>query len=263
MNSRNVVHQSELQLVSDSWLRGFYPIYQKELAYWFGTGRWISQLIIWMSLTAVPAIWMTPSSATDRGVSFLTLFFWLGSTLMSIGTIILAQGTIIEEKLTQTLLWICSKPLSPAGFILAKFAAHAVFIGVIALGVPSVFTYGAAAIVGLPSQVSLLNCLVGVCMVYLVLLFTLALTLMLGVIFNRVGAVTAIALFVFFGGASLNSNSQLRQLEPYTVWALQREAVATMSGQFPQEAWIAMGSTIMLTVLCLVVSIWWMKRYEL
>lgn len=186
-----------LQPVSNHWLRGFYPIYQKELAYWFGTGRWISQLIIWMSLTAVPAIWMTPSSTTDRGVSFLTLFLWLGSTLLSIGTIILVQGTIIEEKLTQTLIWICSKPLSRAAFILAKFAAHAILIGSIALGVPAIFTYLAAVFVGLPSQISLLNYLVGVCMVYMLLLFNLALTLMLGAIFNRVGAVTAIALLFF------------------------------------------------------------------
>ncbi len=110
-----------------------------------------------MSLTALPAIWMTPGGASDRGISFLTLFLWLGSTLISIGTIILAQGAIIEEKLTQTLLWIYSKPLSTAGFILGKFTAYSVFIGVIALGVPGIFMYIAASVVGLPSQISLFN----------------------------------------------------------------------------------------------------------
>jgi len=263
MNNRSAVHQSDLQPVSSSWLRGFRPIYQKELTYWFGTQRWISQLIIWMSLTAVPAIWMTPNSAVDRGVSFLTLFLWLGSTLLSIGTIVLAQGAIIEEKLTQTLLWICSKPLSRAAFILAKFASYAILIGGIALGTPAIFIYIAAAIVGLPSQISPIHYFAGIYMVYLVLLFTLALTLMLGAIFNRIGVVTAIALFVFFGGASLNSHPQLRQIEPYSVWALQRYATTAVIGQFPNEVWMAMSNAIMLIVLCLSITVWWIKRYEL
>ncbi|MGV0024547.1 ABC transporter permease [Phormidesmis priestleyi] len=254
---------SELRRVSGGWLRGFRPIYQKELAYWFGTHRWISQLIIWMSLTAVPAIWMTPSSANDRGVSYLTLFLWLGGILLSIGTITLAQGTIIEEKLTQTLLWICSKPLSRAAFILAKFAAHAVLIGGIALGVPAIFTYIAAMMVGLPSSISLPNYLVAVGMVYTILMFILALTLMIGTFFNRVGAVTAIALFVFFGGASLSANPHLRQIEPYTVWALQRDAAKTAVGEFSSEAWIAVSSTIVLTGLCLAVAVWRMEQHEL
>jgi hypothetical protein len=45
------------------------------------------------------------------------------------------------EKLTQTLRWICPKPLSSEGLVLAKFADHAVFIGTIALGVRAAVTY--------------------------------------------------------------------------------------------------------------------------
>ena len=263
MSHKNLVDESQLQRVSSSWLCGFRPIYQKELAYWFNPRRWISQLIIWMSLTALPAIWMTPGDAGDRGISFLTLFLWLGITLIPISTVILAQGAIIEEKLTQTLLWIYSKPLSTAGFILGKFAAYSVFIGVIALGVPGIFMYIAALVVGLPAQISLFNYLISVLMVYLVMLFTLALTMMLGVIFNQIRAVSAISLFVFFGGVSLNFNPQLQQIKPYTVWALQNDATATLVDQFPNEAWIAMSVTIVFTVLFLLISVFWMKGYEL
>jgi ABC-2 type transport system permease protein len=262
MSRRNRRHLSELQPVAGPWLRGFYPIYQKELSYWFGTHRWISQLIIWISLTAIPAIWMTPRNADDPGVSYLTLFLWLANTLLSIGTIILAQSTIIEEKLTQTLFWIYSKPLSSEGFILAKFSAYAVSIGTLALAVPAIFTYVAAMITGLSSQISLLNYFVALWMIYLTVLFFLALTLMLGSIFDRVGVVTAISLFVFFGGASLKSNPQLQRLEPYSLWALQNDAASTVVGQLPNEAWIAMSSTVILTLLCLLISVWWMRRYE-
>jgi ABC-2 type transport system permease protein len=263
MNRRERVQPSELQPISGSLLRGFYPIYQKELSYWFGTNRWISQFIIWLSLTTVPAIMMTPGGVADRGLSYLTLFLMTGSSLLSIGAIILAQGTVIEEKLTQTLLWIFSKPLLPAGFILAKFSAYAVFMGVIALAAPAIVTYIAAMMSGLPAQASPLNYFWSICMIYLVMLSTLALTLMLGSIFERVRSVTASALFIFLGGASLNSHPQLRQIEPYSTWSLQRHAIATVVGQFPNEAWTAIGTTLMLTMSCLFVSTWWMRRYEL
>ncbi len=263
MNNRNRIYPSELQPVSGRWLRGFRPIYQKELSYWFGTQRWISQLIIWLSLTAVPAIWMTPNSANDRGISYVTLFLWLAGTLVSIGAVILAQGSLIEEKITQTLLWICSKPVSPTGFILAKFAAYAVFMGSIALGIPALFIYVAAVLAGIPLQVSPLNYLLAIGMIYLILLFVLAMTLMLGAIFEQIRMVTAIGLFAILTGIGLASNPQFNAIGQYSVWVLQRDATATMMGQFPQEAWTAIGSAITLTVLCLLISIGWMKRYEL
>lgn len=46
--------------------------------------------------------------------------------------------------------------------------------------------------------------------IYLLLLFILALTLMLGTLFNHIGSVTAISLSVFIAGASLYSNQQKR-----------------------------------------------------
>lgn len=93
----------KLKPVSGKWLTGFYPIYKKELAYWFKTYRWLAQLIIWLSITAVPALSATNDSSSARGISYLTLFIWLSGTLTSIGTIFLSQGMIVEEKLTQTL----------------------------------------------------------------------------------------------------------------------------------------------------------------
>jgi ABC-2 type transport system permease protein len=265
MNEYQTVQRSELQPVVGSWARGFYPIYRKELSYWFGTQRWVSQLFLWLGLGAFSPIAMimgTPDGGKDRGVAVLTLFLWSGSNAMSIGTILLAQGTIVEEKMKQTLLWIFSKPLSTAGFILAKFAAYAVFIAAIVIAAPSIVAYIAAMIMHLPAQISIFNYLMGVGMLYLVLLFVLALTIMLGVWLDKTAAVTASAIVVFFSGSTLQSNSHLRWLEPYSVWALQHNSHETMVGQFPLTAWIAMGSTIVLIALFLSIAIWRMKRYE-
>jgi ABC-2 type transport system permease protein len=259
MNERDL----GLQRVSSSWARGFDAIYRKELAAWFGTHCWINQSIIWMALTLTPALMVPADGTHERGLAVLSLFLWSGSNMMSIGTIILTQGTIVEEKLTQTLLWIFSKPLSPAGFILGKFAAYAVFIGAIVIGAPSIVAYIYAAIAGLPANISIFNYLVGVLMVYLVLLFVLALTILLGVLFDKIAAITGLALAIFFSGASLQSTSQIRWIEPYTVWALQHNSYETMSGKFPSTGWLAMGSTVISIVLLLTLAIMWMKRSEL
>jgi ABC-2 type transport system permease protein len=258
MNEQN----TELRRVSSSWYRGFNSIYRKELAAWFGTHRWINQVIIWMALTLTPAILVPTDGTHERGVAVLSLFLWSGSNMMSIGTIILTQGTIVEEKVTQTLLWIFSKPLSPAGFILGKFAAYAVFIGAIVIGAPSIVAYIYATIVGLPANISLFNYLVGIWMIYLVLLFVLALTILLGVLFDRIAAVTAIALTIFFSGAGLPS-TQLRSIEPYTVWSLQHNSYETMTGRFSATACFAMASAIISIGLLLTIAIGWMKRSEL
>ena len=130
-----------VRISTNTWLRGFYPIFKKELVRFFGNKRWISSLVLWMGLSAVPTISLITvggsSFSANQGIALLSLFLWLGTFPMSIGTIVISQGTIVEEKLTQTLLWICSKPLSGSAFVLAKFAAYAVFIAAIMLGAPA------------------------------------------------------------------------------------------------------------------------------
>jgi ABC-2 type transport system permease protein len=262
MNKPNMVSRSELQLVTGKWLRGFQSIYQKELAAWFSTPRWASQLIIWQALAVIPPVTITPDGTNERGIAILSLFLWSGSNMMSIGTVLLAQGTIIEEKLTQTLLWVFSKPLSAAGFIWGKFAAYAVLLAVLVIGAPCLVTYLAALVIGLPAQIVIWNYLAGVWMVYLLLLFVLAMTILLGVLFDRQGAVTALALVIFFSGSGLRSNSQLSWLEPFTPWALQHNAHETLVGNVAGTVWLAMASTLVLTGLLLTAAIWRLKRYE-
>jgi ABC-2 type transport system permease protein len=267
MNLKTSARKSGLQPIESSWLRGFRPIYEKELVRWFAKKRWISQLVLWIGLSGVPTISLITMGGTalsaNQGIGILSLFLWLGTTPMSIGTIVLSQGAIIEEKLTSTLLWICSKPLSRPAFILGKFAAYAVFIASIMLGTPALIVYVTAGIFGLPSLVSLLSYLISVLMIYLLLLFLLAVTLMLGTFFNNIGIVTALALLVFIGGASLNTNQQLRQIEPVSFAALQRYAVEAVAGHIPCQALIAMGVTFLLTVGCLALASWQMERHEL
>jgi hypothetical protein len=94
------------------------------------------------------------------------------------------------------------------------------------------------------------------------MLFSLASTLMLGVIFERTITVTAIALFIFFAEASFNTTPFLRPFESYSVFALQRHGIATIAGKFPQEAFATIGLTIASIIICLLIACQWMKRRE-
>lgn len=250
---------------TNTWLRGFYPIFRKELARFFANKRWISSLFIWMGLSAVPAISLIgvggSSLSANKGIALLSLFLWLGIFPMSIGTIVISQGTIVEEKLTNTLLWIFSKPLSGSAFVLAKFAAYAIFIAVIVLGAPALVIGITAAMFGIIVNF-LFNYLGSILMIYLLLLFILALTLMLGTFFQRIASVTAIAFIVYVGGGSLNANKYLRLIEPYSFAALQRYAVETATGNFPIQALLAIGTTLLLIAIFLFIASWQMERYE-
>ncbi|MGB6294829.1 MAG: hypothetical protein WBF90_01440 [Rivularia sp. (in: cyanobacteria)] len=250
---------------ANTWLRGFYPIFRKELVRFFANKRWISSLFLWMGLSAAPAISLIgvggSSLSANQGIALLSLFLWLGTFPMSIGTIVISQGAIVEEKLTQTLLWICSKPLSGSAFVLGKFAAYAVFIGVIVLGVPALVIGITAAIFGITVNF-LFNFIGSILMIYLLLLFLEALTLMLGTFFQKIASVTAIAFIVYVGGGSLNANKYLRQIEPYSFAALQRYAVETAAGSFPIQALFAIGITLLLIVMFLLIASWQMERYE-
>ncbi|MGB3637253.1 MAG: hypothetical protein WBA39_06620 [Rivularia sp. (in: cyanobacteria)] len=250
---------------TNTWLRGFYPIFRKELVRFLGNKRWISPLILWMGLSAVPTISLITvggsSFSANQGIALLSLFLWLGTFPMSIGTIVISQGTIVEEKLTQTLLWICSKPLSGSAFVLAKFAAYAVFIAVIMLGAPALVIGITAAMLGINFNL-LIGYLGSILMIYLLLLFLEALTLMLGTFFQKIASVTAIALIVYVAGGSLNANEYLRQIEPYSFAALQRYAVETAAGSFPIQALFAIGTTLLFIVMFLFIASWQMERYE-
>jgi ABC-2 type transport system permease protein len=270
MIKQNTVDRSELNLVTGSWARGFNSIYRKELAAFFKIRSWTIQLLIWLTLTVVIPAWITLSinfgpliGNEDRGVGVIMSFFGPGTFMILVGVILLAQGLIMEEKLAKTLLWIFSKPLSAMGFILGKFSACAVFIAVIVIGGPGIIAFMTAKIIGLSATASTLNYLAGLAMVYLMALFFLALTIMLGVLLNNTKAVMGSALLIFFAGLFLPLGEQFKRIEPYTVWAIPENVSALFTGKPPSTIWISLISTIALSGVFLAVATWRMKKHEL
>ena len=99
-------------------------------------------------------------------------------------------------------------------------------------------------------------------LVYLMVLFYLAATLMLGVIFNRTRNVTAIAFFIFIAEASFNAIPWLRPFESYSVFALQLHGTAILVGKFPSDIFGAVGLTIVFITAFLSLACWWINRSE-
>ncbi len=133
-----------------------------------------------------------------KDVSGLTLFFVIAGLALSIGTIILAQDEIIDEKKQGTAAWILSKPVSRTAFILSKLLANALSILIV-----MVLVQGALAFVQVSiARGSLLPIgpfLGALGLLFLDLMFYLTLALMLGTLFNKRGGVLGIPLAILLG----------------------------------------------------------------
>jgi ABC-2 type transport system permease protein len=201
--------QGLLPVRDSGWLGGFGNLFNKELGEWFGTRRWLAQSLIWLLIIngmmafimfAVPLI---DGSQTFPPEEALTqtwgVYFGFTSIFGTIGMIITAQDEVIHEKQSGTAAWVLSKPIARPAFILTKLLSNVIGALVIIVGLTALVAYGEIfqltkeAIPVLPLLASL-----GVVMTGLV--FYLALTIMLGTLFEQRGPVLGIAVGMFLGG---------------------------------------------------------------
>lgn len=198
MSRNGMRHPVQVQ----GWRSGLTNLWRKEQQQWWGNGNWLKQSIIWLLLLngfytiMLLALTHVGNMAAGMGtesaglvfiVSFLALF-------INVGTVIQAQGAILDEKLRGTVAWILSKPVSRSAFVLAKCAPLPGMLLLIVL-VP-----GLVAVLQL--SLALGQMLPLVTMVLLVgwlaasLLFYFCLTLLLGTVFNSRAPVIGIALLM-------------------------------------------------------------------
>lgn len=213
---------SVLQAVPErGWLQGFGNLTRKENRRWWRTGQWLWQTIIWLALVngmlALVIIVAPRAEAAEaqrqasegRAVeglpdqppldqTGLMIYFTFSGMAIAVGVVILGQEAVILERQTGTAAWVLSKPVSRSAFLLSKLAANAMGIlvtmvlvqGAVAYGI-LYFATGTAYPVG--------GFLAGMALVYLTLLFYLALTLMLGTLVSSRGVVIGLPLLLIFG----------------------------------------------------------------
>ena len=248
------------QMVNEQgWRRGFANLLRHENAIWWRSRRWWVNVLIWLVLIN-GVLLATLSSPSMGNMEALATFAAVVGFFTGIGAIVTIQGAIIDEKKSGTAAWIASKPVSRSAFILAKLVANVVAMLVITLVIQGAVAYlQFAANGGAPA---LGPFVFGLALVGLHLLFYLALTLMLGTLFNERGAVIAIPLGILFGGQFLMG--YLGSLSEFLPWYLVMGPTLSseaMLGQ-PLSTITPIPATIVWIVVFIGIAIWRYQREE-
>lgn len=191
------IKATTLQSVHESgWRSGFSNLLRKELRGWWGTRTWMVQALIWLfvvnGMLAI-VLFADPGEASSEGFVVFSLFTGM---FASLGAIIFIQGRIVGEKQSGTAAWILSKPVSRTAFLLSKLLADGLGFFVTVIVLQGAVAYAQFATAGIaPSAVGFAAAMG---LLFVNLLFYVALTLMLGAFFDSRAAVIGTAVFILF-----------------------------------------------------------------
>jgi ABC-2 type transport system permease protein len=222
-NLRQAARQDLLPARGSGWLTGFGNMLGKELGEWFRTGRWLWQLLIWLTIingfvgfilfvlpmleSVLPGINASLDQSLGSlppGTKGMMYYFTLAALGGTIGVIILAQDEIIQEKQSGTAAWILSKPATRSAFILTKLLSNVTGALVFIVALPGLVALGETYL-AIHQMVPLLPFLAGVGVLMLALFFYISLVILLGVLFNSRGPVMGISFGVMFGGTIISN----------------------------------------------------------
>lgn len=253
----------------ESWGRGLSPLLRRENRKWWGSRRWLVQILLWTALVdglLLIALYLLPAmTAADGAVlsreeayeAGRQMFFGLGLLALSIGAIVLLQDTIIEEKASGTAEWVLSKPVSRTAYIVAKLLPNLLGMTVTMLLVPGVIGFFIFRSFG--ADFTLGQFLTSGAIVALHLLFYVTLTLMLGVLFETRPPLLGIALGSLFGGSLV----PIAGIVQFTPWKLADLVVLPVMGQpLPPIAATMLLSTAAWSVIFIAIAIWRFNRQE-
>lgn len=277
---------SVLSAVKDrSWLSGFGNIFHKESHQWFGTWQWVIQVVIWLAIVngmlamvvlAAPKIEAAQASqeigaaeaaaATEAlKQTALMVFFIFSGLAPAVGMVIIAQDALVGEMQSGMAAWVLSKPISRLAFILAKILSDALVIlvtMVVAQGSMAYFIYraGTGITLAIPGYLAALGLL------FLLLLFYLSLTYMLGTLFRSRCPIIGIPMIMVFGN---NLTGLLPWLGKVMPWNLvmdlgpDRPALAVLLAQGqPLPTIVPIIGTASLTIIFIAVTLWRFQTEE-
>jgi len=257
---------SAFELVSErGWRRGLGNLMGAGFAAWFKTNTWWTFGGAW---TAVTCAIMAGAvfSADDTEPELGLLVFGLSAGLFAtIAVVITVMSEIVGEKQSGTAAWVLSKPVSRTAFIVAKLVPNAVGLLVCLVVMPGIAAYVVLSLAG--TNLTPLGYLAGMGVLSLNLLFYLTMTVMLGALFSRRGAVIAIPLAFAFGQQLLlGLGPAVGQMLPYTLVMPTSDGSPSVSaalalGQQP-DSYLAVSLVTFCIVVFVAVSIWRFEREE-
>lgn len=254
------------------WQRGFANLFAKENRAWWGTRRWLIQLILWPLVIDGLVAFMILVAATQAmagqadakayaGLFGLQGLFDVGATALAIGVVLLAQDQIVGERLSGVTEWILSKPASRPAYLLAKMAADVIGVIALLIALPVAIAYGMISLAGAPPPLGLY--LLGVAGLALHTLFYLCLTLLMGVLTTNRGKLLGVPLGVLFLGTFATRVPLLHTVAQFTPWGLGSILTTTAIGATPLATTLAsMLVTAALSVACLAVMLSKFRRME-
>lgn len=250
------VKASTLQPVHESgWRSGFSNLLRKELRGWWGTRRWMMQALIWLFVVngmLALTLFTDPGKVGSEGFVVFSLFTGM---FASLGAIIFVQGRIVGEKHSGTAAWILSKPVSRAAFLLSKLLADGLGFLVTVIALQGAVAYAQFAAAGIAPSAFGFAATMGILFVNLI--FYVALTLMLGAFFDSRAAVIGIAVFVLFAQVQLGQ-SPIGQFLP---GSLPFTAAEVLAGN-PLPTVVPLVGSVVLTTIFVAAAFWRFGREE-
>jgi ABC-2 type transport system permease protein len=251
-----------LQAVNErGWRRGLANLLRNENRMWWGTRKWLVHLLLWLIVLngLILLVGMTEGQETNLQVpvydTLIQVFFGVGAFATGIGIVTTAQGAIVREKQLGTAAWILSKPVSRSAFVLAKFVAYATGFLSLAIILPSAIFYVESLFLGGRAP-ELLPFLAGVGIMVVHTLFYLALTLLLGTLYNTRGPIGGIAMGVLFAGF-LPPNLVPQTAMLALPWTLRNSAVGLVLGsELPTVWFIPVIATALWIAIFVGVALW-------
>jgi ABC-2 type transport system permease protein len=249
-------------------LGGFRNLAGKENKAWASDFLWLVHGAIWLVLVAgTPLVVsfvrtrispdVTPKDVNDTAA---LLFFVMANVGSVIAVVVRSQGAIVGEKQLGTAAWVLSKPASRRAFVLAKLVVHGRWLALLTVLLPAVVLYvSLPSVSGMP--LPLVPFLGGVGMMLIALVFYLALSLLLGAIFDSRGPVAGIVFGFLVGGVLLsNYAGWLTAAFPWLFF--ENAYYLAERGWMPASGVISVVATTLWSAAFVLLALWRFERAE-
>lgn len=177
------------------WATGLSNLLRLELDNWFGSRLWITMILLWGGI--INGMLFLSQNPAEGFLVSATLYTIFGGLFPPIAVAIILQASLVEEKKMGTAAWILSKPVARPAFVLAKWIANTLGVLITIVLVPGVIAYlefGLLSGVWVPP----VQMAMGIGVIFLVQLFYVNMTLMLGAFYDNGGPVIALPITFHF-----------------------------------------------------------------
>ena len=175
---------------------GAVNIFRKELREWFRTRRFlVTAVTATLIMTVIPVgVWiaehdgLSAGRATLAGSEAVDARRSGAATLLTLSTylaMLLTKGMLVNEREAGTAQWLFTKPVSRAGYGLAKWAANSLGVVLATVAIPGAVAFGlVTAMYDVPGW-SWAGQILGACLAAVHATIVVALMLALGTLFRR------------------------------------------------------------------------------